>query len=138
MAEAIKIDGLSEFVRNLRKLDGDLPKALRVALNQAAQLVVDDARPRVPTRSGRAQRSVRVASTKDRVRVRGGGSRAPYYPWLDFGGSINPRGRQIIERKFITDGRYIYDAFFRKRDDFDKALSDALLDAARSAGIEVD
>lgn len=137
MPEAIKINGLSEFVRNLRKLDGELPKALRVSLNQAAQIVVDDARPRVPSRSGRARRSVRVASTRDRVRVRGGGARAPYYPWLDFGGRINPTGRFVIERPFYADGRYIYEAFYRRRDEFDTVLTNNLLDAASSAGIEV-
>ncbi|WP_307962251.1 hypothetical protein [Salinispora arenicola] len=55
-------------------------------MNDAAQVVVDWARPRVSRRSGRAARSLRVASTGKAVRVRAGGARVPYYPWLDFGG----------------------------------------------------
>ena len=54
MTEAIKIDGLNEFVRNLKKLDADLPKTLRVGFNDAAQIIVDYAKPKVPHKSGRA------------------------------------------------------------------------------------
>lgn len=138
MSEAIKVDGLAEFNRNLRKLRSDLPKALRVALNEAADVVVDEARPGIPTRSGRARRSVRKASTRTEVRVRGGGNRAPYYPWLDFGGRVG-RGRSVV-RPFKKEGRYIYDAYFRKRDsgEFQEVLSKALLGVAASAGVEVE
>ncbi len=138
MAEAIKIDGLSEFVRNLRKLDADLPKAMRVALNQAAEVVAGAARTGVPRRSGRAQGSIRVASTRTAVRVRAGGSRAPYYPWLDFGGRVGRK--RSVKRPFLKEGRYLYDAYFAKREsgEFQDALSAALLDVASHAGIAVE
>src|SRR5689334_15341087 len=83
--EPIKITGLAEFNRALRRMSTDLPKALRQAQNEAAGIVVDWARPRVPVRSGRAARSVRASSTRTAARVTGGGARVPYYPWLDFG-----------------------------------------------------
>lgn len=135
---AIAIDGLTEFNRNLKKLDADLPKALRVALNEAADVVVGYAKPRVPKRSGRAQRSVKARSTRTAVRVSGGGNRAPYYPWLDFGGRV---GRGLsVQRRFMKDGRYIYEGYFRKKEsgEFQEALNRALLDVARQAGVEVD
>ena len=40
---SVRITGLAEFSRNLKKLDSDLPKALRVAMNDAANVVVDAA-----------------------------------------------------------------------------------------------
>jgi hypothetical protein len=86
MAEPIKIEGLAEFQRNLRKLDSDLPKMLRIAFNDATGLVIDYARPRVARRSGRAAGTVKAKSTRTAARVSAGGRRAPYYPWLDFGG----------------------------------------------------
>lgn len=137
MAEPIKIEGLNEFVRNLKSLDRDLPKAVRKAFNEAADVVVDDARPRVPSRSGRARRSLRSRSTQTRARVSGGGGRAPYYPWLDFGGRV---GRdKSVRRPFYREGRYIYRSYFEARDsgEFERVMVKALLDVVESAGIAV-
>lgn len=136
MADAIAIDGLNQFVRNLKAMDREVPKALRLAFNAAADVVVQDARPKVPSRSGKARGSVRARSTQTASRVVGGGSRAPYYPWLDFGGRVGRRGS--IDRPFLKYGRYIYAAWYANQPRYVKLLEDALLDAARSAGIEVD
>ncbi len=138
MTEPIKVDGLAAFAKNLKKLDSDLPKSLRVALNEAANVVVDYARPRIPQRSGKAARSVRARSTRTAVRVSAGGSRAPYYPWLDFGGKVG-RSRSV-KRAFLKEGRYLYAGYFRKSasGEFQEVLSKALLRTAASAGIEVE
>lgn len=138
MAEAIKVKGLAEFQRNLKKLDSELPKALRLALNDSADVIIGYARPRVPKRSGRAARSIKARSTRTAVRVTGGGRRAPYYPWLDFGGRVG-RGRSIT-RPFKKEGRYIYDGYFKKSSsgEFQEILTKALLKVAESAGVEVD
>lgn len=136
MADPIKIDGLAEFSRNLKTLDRNLPKALRVAFNQCADIVVNQARPAVPSKSGRASGSVRAKSTQTASRVSGGGNRAPYYPWLDFGGRV---GRNhSIKRPFLKDGRYIYAAFFANRTKYKDAMEDALVQVAAQAGIEVE
>jgi hypothetical protein len=138
VVDAITVEGLAEFSRNLRKLDSELPKALRLALNEAADLVVNEARPGIPSRTGRARRSVRKASTRTAVRVRGGGNRAAYYPWLDFGGRVG-KGRSV-SRPFLTEGRYIYAGYFRLRDsgEFQKVLTAGLLKVAAQAGVVVD
>lgn len=134
---AIRIDGLAQFSRNLKKLDNDLPKALRVALNESADLIVTDARQRVPKRSGRAAASIRAASTRTAVRVKAGGRKAPYYPWLDFGGRVGRR-RSVI-RPFLKEGRYLYDVYFEHRDSgrLQQVLNRSLLRVARQAGVEV-
>lgn len=128
----LQIDGLRQFQRNLKALDGELPKALRMAFNDAADIVVSDARPRVPKRRGRARASVKARSTQTAARVVGGSRRVPYYPWLDFGGRIRSGNRP-----FLTNGRYIYNSFFRKRDEFEDAMVDALVTVGRQAGLEV-
>jgi hypothetical protein len=135
VTDAIKVEGLREFNRSLKALDSALPKALRIALNDAADVIVSDARPRVPRRSGRAAGTVRAQSTRTRARVKGGGNRAPYYPWLDFGGSVGRK--RSVRRPFLSDGRYIYNAYFRRRGQFVEALEDALVDVAEQAGFEV-
>lgn len=136
--DPIKIEGLTEFRRNLKTLNSDLPKALRLAFNSAADVVVNEARPRVPSKSGRAKGSVKARSTQTLSRVSGGGGRAPYYPWLDFGGRVGKGGS--VRRPFLREGRYIYNAYFKNRDSgkFQETLSKALIDVARQAGIEVD
>ena len=135
MPDPIKIDGLREFQAGLRRMDRDLPKGLRLAMNEASGIVVDAARARVPKRSGRAARSIRAQSTRTASRVTAGGRQAPYYPWLDFGGRVGP-GR-AVRRAFLADGRYIYPAYNRERDRFVEVLQRALVDVAASAGVGV-
>jgi hypothetical protein len=139
VTDAVRITGLREFQRGLRELDSGLPKALRIAMNSAADVIVADARPRVPQgRTGHARSSVVARSTRGRARVEGGGRRAPYYPWLDFGGTIRPHGHNITRPFIGRTGRYIYNAFFRKREQFTDRLADELAKVAESAGLEVD
>lgn len=133
--EPIKIAGLAEFNRNLRKLNSDLPKALRIAHNQAAQIVVDYAQARVPSKSGKARRSVKAKSTRTESRVSGGSKTVPYYPWLDFGGRVGPR--RSVRRPFEKGGRYIYPGYHKNVDRVEEVLVEALLDVARQAGVEV-
>lgn len=135
MTDAVRVEGLAEFRRGLKAMDRDLPKALRLALNDAAEVIVDDARGGVPRRSGRAVGSVKARSTQTKARVSGGGSRAPYYPWLDFGGRVGRR--KSVRRPFIEKGRYIYGAYFRRRGEFVDRLEERLVEVARGAGIEV-
>lgn len=136
MAEAIRITGLNEFVRNLKRLDNELPKVLRVAFNKSAETIVAEARAAVPSRSGAAKGSVKARSTQREVRIVGGSKRVPYYPWLDFGGRVGP-GKNT-RRPFIKEGRYIYASYFKHRDQLGGLLEVALIDAARAAGVEVD
>lgn len=137
MTSAVRIEGLRELQRGLKSLDRDLPKALRLAFNDAADIIVDDAKPRVPRLTGRAAGTVKARSTQTAARVTAGGSRAPYYPWLDFGGRVGRR--RSVRRPFLKDGRYIYNAYFRRRDsgEFQDALQDALVQVARRAGLGV-
>lgn len=136
MPGEIRIDGLAEFSRNLKKLDSDLPKMLRIGLNDAVNIVVNYARPRIPTRSGRAARSLRAQSTRTAARIAAGGRRAPYFPWLDFGGK-GPGGRPA-PRPFYKDGRYLWKGYIVKRDELNAGLVRALVGVAEQAGIEVD
>ena len=135
IVEPIEIEGLREFMRNLRDMDQALPKALRLAGNEAAAVVVDDARSRMPRRSGRAVKSVKARSTRTAVRIAAGSKAAPYVPWLDYGGKVGPNNS--VERKFEPDGRYVYPAFRDNRERVDDAYRNALRTIARQAGIGV-
>lgn len=136
MADAIRIDGLSEFVRSVKKLDSELPKAVRIGLNDAMGVVVGYARPKIPKRSGRAAASLKARSTRTEARVAAGGRRAEYYPWLDFGGKVGRK--KSVKRPFIGDGRYLYPALTERRQQITDALQNALVSVAEAAGLEVE
>ena len=61
--------GPAQFSRALRKLDADAPKGLRLAFNEAAEVVVARVRPKIPKRTGRAARSLKAKSTRTQARV---------------------------------------------------------------------
>ena len=134
MVDAIRITGLDEFVRNLKRIDNDLPKVLRAAFNDAGATILREARAGVPTKTGAAKASVKARSTQKEFRIVGGSKRVPYYPWLDFGGTTPIGGT----RPFRAEGRYIYASYFKHRDELAGLLEVALIDAARAAGVEVD
>jgi hypothetical protein len=132
----ISIDGLAEFNRGLRKLDSEAPKGLRIALNGAADLLVQKTVPLIPRRSGAAAASLKAKSTRTSARVSVGGRNAPYYPWLDFGGRTGPK--RSVERPFYTEGRYLYPTLRRIRPEIEQALRDGIVAVARDAGLDVD
>ena len=134
--EPVKVEGLAEFNRNLRKLSADLPKVLRIAHNEAAQLIVNYAQPRVPRKTGRAAGTLKARSTRTESRVSGGSKRASYYGWLDFGGRVGPK--RSVHRPFIKQGRYLYPALGANYDKFVALLEDKLIEVARQAGVEVE
>lgn len=136
--ELIRVEGLREFNRNLRRMNRDLPKGLRLAANAAAQLVVDEAKPRVPTGpgvGGHAKSSIKAASTRTSARVSAGGKKYSYYPWLDFGGAVGRN--KSVKRPFLKEGRYIWAAFADRRTEVQETLQTELVNVARGAGIEV-
>lgn len=131
----VEIGGLRELRAALKSADAALPKTIRLALNQASELVITYAKRRIPKRSGRAAGSLKVRSSQTRARVAAGGSRAPYYPWLDFGGHVGQHG--ATGRPFYTEGRYIYPGLRENRDKITETMESALTELARGAGFEV-
>lgn len=138
MTDPIRIVGLTAFRRSLQQLDRDTPKLLRIAFNGVADVVIEKAVPKVPRRTGAAQAALKARSTQLFARVAGGGRKAPYYPWLDFGGKVGRNKRTV--RPFYTDGRYLYKTYYELRDagKLQDIMQQALLDIVRQSGLSVD
>lgn len=132
----IQVTGLREFQAQLRAMDAGLPKQLRLALNAAADVIIDYAQPRFPHRTGRAAASLKARSSQRVARIALGGRRAPYAPWLDFGGQGRVKGRPPA-REFIRSGRYVYKGLEVRREQVTEIMSSALAQLARDAGLEV-
>lgn len=132
--DPIKIRGLRDFQAGLKTMDGESQKKLRVTMNEVAETIAAGTRRRVPTRTGRAKGTVKVASSQREARVKAGGAKAPYYPWLDFGG-VTTRG---ASRPYIKDkGRYLYVTYGVSRAGIQAALEKALTDLATESGFTV-
>lgn len=131
----IRVVGLNEFRKGLRGMDRGLPKSVRLALNEVAEVLIDAARPKIPRRTGRAAASLKAASTQSAAKVSVGGRTAPYYPWLDFGGKTGRR--KSVERPFFKKGRYIYPTLADERDAIQDAMLKAMAQLAETNGIEV-
>lgn len=135
------LHGLKEFKAALRQIDSQFGGELRKALNEVAQVVVDQARPQVPRgRTGRARESMKPGSSQNAAQIKVGGTVAPYYPWLDFGGSVG-RGHRpgvgnsgSVKRPFIKKGRYVYPTAEAKRDELVGKLDEMLAMLIKKAG----
>jgi hypothetical protein len=131
----IGVAGLREASKALRQVDKDAPKGLRLAFNDAANLLVDRTRPKIPSRSGRGRASLKAKSTRTSARVSIGGARARHMPWLDFGGA-GPNNRPAA-RPFYSEGRYVYPTLREIRPEITDVLNEGLLRVVRDAGLDV-
>lgn len=149
-ADPLRVAYLKEFQRGLKKVDGELGKELRKGFNEVADVIVADTRRRVPVRTGKARASVKVASTQTAAAVAWGGRKAPYYPWLEFGGTVG-RGRVSagnkqraggrfgdvagsVKRTWKPGGRYLYPSIKANRDEMLDVLDDVIVRLFKKAG----
>jgi hypothetical protein len=131
----IQVGGLTALNKGLKAIDAGAPKQLRLALNSAANMLVDKAKPGIPAVTGAARGSVKAASTRTSARVKAGGARAPHFAWLDFGGEGKRRGRPPA-RTFIPGGRYIYPVLADIRPQIEAELNASIRAVIADAGLE--
>ncbi len=134
--DPIKIDGLRDFQAALRQMDGETQKQLRVVLNTAADIVVTDARRGFPTRTGRAKATVKASSGQREASVKLGSTKAPYAPWLDYGGRVGRN--KSVSRPFVRQGRYLYPAYHAHKTEIRAVLERELVELAKRAGLTVE
>lgn len=133
--DPIRVEGLRELKSAMAGLGAGAPKALRLAMNRAVEDIAAGARRLVPTKTGAARSSIKAASTATGARVAAGSKKAPYYPWLDYGGRVG-RGRSIA-RPWRPEGRYLYPTYRSQRDELVKGLEREIGDVARQAGLKL-
>jgi hypothetical protein len=135
MALKIEIGGLTKLSRALRAVDKEAPKQLRLTFNDSAALLIDRTRPKIPAITGAARRSLVARSTRTAARVAVGGKKAPYYPWLDFGGKGKKPGRPA-QRDFFREGRYVYPTLRQIRPEIESMLQDSIRAVIDNVGLE--
>jgi hypothetical protein len=137
----VKVYGLKEFRLAVLRLDRQLPEVVEDAARDAAELVARSARngfPVGPARNGHARSTIEATKKGDGWSVQGGGEGWPYYPWLDFGGTINKHTGNPTHRPFFKKGRFIYPAYERNQPAISRIMARALEQHAESSGLDVD
>ena len=137
----IRVTGLADLRRDLRRA-GDMEnlRELREGLRDAADVVAQEARTRVPVRSGAARDSIRATAGGNTAYVKGGKARVPHYSWLDFGSRTPNRGNPRSVGPWSgtgagpTGGRFIYPAIDAKEREVTAAVATALDIATRKVG----
>jgi hypothetical protein len=132
MTAEVHVRGLKEYKAALRDIDKNLGGELRKGLNEVAQLIIDVARPKVPYLTGAAQASMKAGSTQNAAQIKVGGTAAPHYMWLEFGGRVG-RNKSVV-RPFIKEGRYVYPTAAQKHDALVDKLEDVIGSLTRRAG----
>lgn len=104
MADEVKIDGLDELFKAMQEMPVKLEKkVLRGAMRAGAKVFLDRARAKVPTKTGKLRKSLRIST-----RVRNGkiearliaGNKEAFYPHMvEFGTAahfIKPKSRKSL------------------------------------------
>lgn len=142
----VQVRGLKEVQKALKAIDKDLPKGLRTEFLVVARAVVGTAQRDVPRRTGAAASSIRPRASQTGAGIAFGGNAAPYFPWLDFGGSTGKGHRPgvkdsgSVKRDWLGnpagEGRYVYPAIRAHEDDIVDAAGDVPVKLAKRNGLE--
>lgn len=134
----VKVEGLKELHSALGRADRRMSRAVNAAIKDAAQIIVKDAKRRVPSgppARGHARASIRPRVRGKRGEIRGGGARYPYYGWLEFGGHVG-RNNSVARRR-VKSGRYLYPAVKATRPRFMRAAKRQVNRTLRGSGLRV-
>lgn len=143
----VEVKGVNELVRAFKKVDSDVPVGLRKEMLSIATEVTGAIQQKVPWKTGRASGSVRPRASQRGAGIAFGGNAAPYFPWLDFGGTTGKGHRPgqrysgSVVRPWLGnptgEGRYVYPTIRDKGEDIERAAEDAVVNAAKRAQFEV-
>jgi hypothetical protein len=90
---AVKVNGLAELRRDLRRLEPTTAKEIQRVLKEGAEIVAREAALLAPRRTGALAESYKAYTRGARAGVR---SSLPYAAVHEYGGTIRPRGTPIL------------------------------------------
>lgn len=119
-SQAVRVQGLAEFQRELKKAGADLPKQLAGANRDAAQVVATQAVSNLTSLGGVAARiapTVKAAAEQRRSKVTLGGPQHPEAMGAEFGGQGRPTTQQFRPHRG-REGYGLYPAVRETEDEF--------------------
>jgi hypothetical protein len=122
--QRVVVTGLRDLNKALKAADLEAEKEMKSVLKGIAEGVVSDVRSRVPHRSGKAAASYRPRGGVKGASIAWAGPKAPYAPWIEFGGKVG-KGKSV-SRPFVKGGRYLYPAINDHMADIEAKVADAI------------
>lgn len=143
----VEVLGLRELSAAFKAMDADLHRDFKAGLKRIADKVVGKVQQKLPWNSGSAARSVKARASARGASIAFGGTAAPHYPWLDFGGSVG-RGHVsgqawsgAIKRDWqgvpTGSGRYIYPTISEEGQTIRDDVEDLIKRTAQAQSFEV-
>lgn len=143
MKTQISSPNLAAVSDRVQRVTANLSRAFPHLAEDLAHRVLAETQRRIPHRSGTTAATGEVRGAT----VTFGGARAPWYPWLEFGGSVgrgHRRGKPwsgSVKRDWLGapggSGRYLFPALAAVKAECLAEAADALGGAAHDAGFEV-
>lgn len=127
MTVGLRVEGIDELRRAIRKAEDDgLKRALVAANKDLARAVIEKALPRVPVRTGTLKRSVRGLGNASGAVGKAGGAAVPYAAAIHWG---RKNGGVVKARPFLHDAakdieRDVEDAYLDEIDRILRTISD--------------
>lgn len=134
MAPRIEVRGIRELNKALKQVDAELPKELRLGFKRISEMVVSSAQGKVPVISGAARSSIKPRAAQKGAGIAFGGTKAPYFPWLNFGGNVGRR--KSVHRDRITPDRYIYTSINEMGPQIEQEIDLLLKEVIQDAGFD--
>lgn len=91
----IRVHGVRETVRRLEQLGADVTD-MKTVMAAAGEIVLTDAEPRTPKRTGTLVGTLRAAKSKNSVKIRAGG-RAAHYARFVNNGTIHAAATRFLD-----------------------------------------
>lgn len=97
-SDPVRVEGAAQLRRTLKDASGDLVKGLAGTHREVSSLVVAQARPGAPHRTGRLAASLRPGGTQTKAIVRAGSAAVPYAGPIHWGWAA----RNITANPFVV------------------------------------
>ncbi len=137
----IEVDGLKELIRDVRRVERDLPKTMRNRMLPISQSVLAGARQRGQSLGGvqahAVRRGLRGGATQNTAWIKLLASREPTIMGAEFGGGRSPRTRQFPPWRGSgrNAGYFVYPTIRSMSGEITDQLEDGLNGLLRSAGL---
>ncbi len=113
--QTVRVEGLKDLTRQLRKISTDLVVEVKSVNLAAAKLVADDAADRAPRRTGTLADTIRAAGQVNSAIVRAGTAKVPYAGPIHFGWNRHADASRHIKGGPIAPNPFMYDALDARR-----------------------
>jgi hypothetical protein len=136
----VEVDGLKQLLRDVRKVERDLPKEMRQQLLPVSQKVLSRARGRAESLGGiqrhAVRRGLRAGATQNSAWIKLVGTREPTIFGAEFGGGRRKTTRQFPPWRGSGGGAgyFVYPTIRGMSGDITHQLEDAIQDLVRRAG----